>query len=382
MNEFLNRFNISEEKYLETGLVWEDLLTIKDDFIAFRPELIAPAKYLVERFHDAKKVHSVRFRVKNPDHLIAKIIRKKIDEPKREINLDNYKSEITDLIGLRILHLFKEDWNLIHDFILNNWSLHEEPTAYYRAGDSPENIEKFEKLKCQVKEHPFGYRSVHYLVETKPSKTIYIAEVQVRTIFEEAWSEIDHKIRYPYDLDNKLLSQFLVVFNRLAGSADEMGSYVQYLKQELYIREKKHLEILEKKTQLIENLKDKIEKLELEPKQYTAFETDINKLIKLQDFDYSLPKIDLSDLLQPKIEIPDLSQLMPPKVEIPDLSHLIPPKVVIPDLSHLTPPKVELPDLSSLNRQNSELPDNSVDSKKKDNPKKKNKKKGNNSDDK
>lgn len=378
MNEFLNRINISEEKYLETGLVWEDLLAIKDDFIAFRPELIAPAKYLVERFHDTNKVHSVRFRVKNPDHLIAKIIRKKIDEPKREINLDNYKSEITDLIGLRILHLFKEDWNIIHNFILKNWDLHEEPTAYFRAGDSPENIEKFKKLKCQVKEHPFGYRSVHYLVGTMPSKTVYIAEVQVRTIFEEAWSEIDHKIRYPYDLDNKLLSQFLVVFNRLAGSADEMGSYVQYLKQELYIRERKHLEILDKKTQLIEKLKDKIEKLELEPKQYRALETDINKLLKLQDFDYFLPKIDLSDILPPKIDVPDLSHLITPKVDIADLSHLMSPKIDIPDLSHLTLPKVETPDLSRFNIPSPELPDCSDDSSTKNNSKKKNRKKSNN----
>ncbi|WP_321285360.1 hypothetical protein [uncultured Sunxiuqinia sp.] len=372
MNEFLNRFNITEEKYLKTGLVWEDLLAIREDFIAFRPELIAPAKYLVERFHDVNKVHSVRYRIKNPDHLIAKIIRKRIDEPERVINIENYKSEITDLIGLRILHLFKEDWHLIHDFILENWGLHEEPTAYYRTGDSPEYIEKFIDHKCQVKEHPFGYRSVHYLVETKPSKTVYIAEVQVRTIFEEAWSEIDHKIRYPYDLDNRLLSQFLVVFNRLAGSADEMGSYVQYLKRELYLREKKHLELLEEKTQLIEKLKEKIKDLELEPQQFTAFETDIEKLLNLQNLDFALPKMDIPDLstfIPPKVVIPDLSTLMPPKVEIPDLSNLVPPKVVIPDQSNLSAPKTE-------------LPDNSDEREKKDTPKKKksNKKKDNDSD--
>ena len=370
MDDFLNSFNISKDKYLATGLLWEDLLAIKEDFIAFRPELIAPAKYLVERFHDANKVHSVRYRIKNPNHLIAKIVRKKIDEPEREINLENYKSEITDLIGLRILHLFKEDWHLIHDFILENWGLHEDPTAYYRSGDSPEYIEKFEKYKCQVKKHPFGYRSVHYLVETKPSKTVYTAEVQVRTIFEEAWSEIDHKIRYPYDLDNKLLSQFLVVFNRLAGSADEMGSYVQYLKRELYLREKKHLELLEEKTHLIEQLKEKIKDLELEPKQYTAFESDIEKLLKLQNLDFVLPKMDL----------PDLSAYIPPKVQIPDFSNLIPPKVEIPDLSNLIPPKHEIPDLSELSNPQIKLPDNVDENEKKDTPKKKNKKKDSDSD--
>ena len=62
---------------------------------------------------------------------------------------------------------------------------------------------------------------------------MHIAEIQVRTIFEEGWSEIDHKIRYPYDADNPVLGQFLVVFNRLAGSADEMGSFVKLLKRKL-----------------------------------------------------------------------------------------------------------------------------------------------------
>ena len=124
MDEYLERFNISQESFQKTGISWEDLIKIRENFIAFKLELEAPAKYLVERFHGAKKVHSVRYRIKNPDHLVAKIIRKKIDEPKREITLENYKNEITDLIGLRILHLFKEDWHVIHDFILENWGLH------------------------------------------------------------------------------------------------------------------------------------------------------------------------------------------------------------------------------------------------------------------
>lgn len=51
--------------------------------------------------------------------------------------------------------------------------------------------------------------------------------MQVRTIFEEGWSEIDHQLRYPYDLDNSLLQDQLLVLNRVAGSADEMANAIR-----------------------------------------------------------------------------------------------------------------------------------------------------------
>ena len=49
----------------------------------------------------------------------------------------------------------------------------------------------------------------------------------------KAWSEIDHKIRYPYDTQNDMLGEYLAIFNRIVGSADEMGSFIKKLKEEL-----------------------------------------------------------------------------------------------------------------------------------------------------
>jgi len=36
---------------------------------------------------------------------------------------------------------------------------------------------------------------VHYLLVMQPTKQRYLCELQVRTIFEEGWSEVDHRIR-------------------------------------------------------------------------------------------------------------------------------------------------------------------------------------------
>ena len=87
--------------------------------------------------------HSVRFRIKNPQKLAKKILTKKKKDPTRSIKFENYKSEITDLIGLRVLHLFKEDWTLIHDFIVKKWDLFETPIAYFRTGDNEDWVNAF-----------------------------------------------------------------------------------------------------------------------------------------------------------------------------------------------------------------------------------------------
>lgn len=241
LTSFLKCAHISPEAFEATGLIWENLLEIKKDYKTFKEELAAPGNALFETFNSIQNVHSIRLRLKDPNRLIKKIIRKKIENPKRIIDINSYKNEITDLIGIRALHSFKEDWLAIHRFITKHCTLKEKPVAYYCNGDAPERIEMYKTHGCEVKEHPCGYRSVHYLVETNMDKSIYISEVQVRTIFEEGWSEIDHKIRYTFGNENNLLNQFLIMFNRLSGNADEMGSYVLALKKELDKKDNKKL---------------------------------------------------------------------------------------------------------------------------------------------
>ena len=233
--DFLKHSTISPEDFEATGLNWENLLKIKEDYQTFKEALSAPTHYLFKSLNQIRDIHSLRFRIKTPNRLIEKIIRKKIKEPDRVIDIYSYKTEITDLIGLRILHLFKEDWLAVHSFITENFDLKETPIAYYRNGDSVKYVKMFKEQGCKVKAHSFGYRSVHYLVETKVDEILYLAEIQVRTVFEEGWSEIDHKISYLLSEENTLLNQSLLTLNRLSGDADEMGSYIRYLKGELEI---------------------------------------------------------------------------------------------------------------------------------------------------
>lgn len=286
--EFLKEYNISEEDFNKTSLIWEDLMTIYNDFIKVRDELEPAANLISECLRKVVNIHSVKQRVKDPEHLVEKIIRKKIEKPETNITIENYTKEITDLIGIRALHLFKDEWEGIHDYITEMWDLAEKPKANIRKGDADSITDSFKDRGCEIKFHKFGYRSVHYLIEVKPYKKTYIAEIQVRTIFEEGWSEIDHKIRYPYDINNPILAQYLVVFNRLAGSADEMGSFVKFLSDELKNINESHINEIEEKDKAIREMQEIIDELTIEKEKRDELQKKIDTIKK---------KITLTDLV-------------------------------------------------------------------------------------
>ena len=271
--EFFKEYQVDEKVFESAGLEWKDLVNIYDDYVATRTDLEPTGNHIIDRLRQLNTVHSLRIRLKDPEHLIEKIIRKQIKNNSVDINRQNYKEKVTDLIGVRALHLFKEDWELIHDFIAKHWDFHEPPTANVRKGDP--NIDKFEDKGCTIHEHEFGYRSVHYIVKSQPEKQPYLAEIQVRTIFEEGFSEIDHQIRYPYDLDNIILTYFLAIFNRLAGSADEMGSFVKILKDEL--RKSAH-----EKEQLTRKIQEQLTKLEIEKTEKEQLQENLDRLSSIK----------------------------------------------------------------------------------------------------
>lgn len=233
--KFFKEFSIDEAYFESTGLDWGELIKIYDDYTKLIGLLEKEAGHMVSKMIDIPSVHSVRRRVKKPTHLIEKIIRKGKKYKERNISVDNYKEIVTDLIGVRVLHLFKDDWKIIHNEILELWDTHETPQVNIRRGDYNTELfkESIKDMNCEVIVREHGYRSVHYLVEINLTKSVNIlVEIQVRTVFEEAWSEIDHIMRYPYDVDNPLITEYLGIFNRIVGSADEMGTFLKKVKKD------------------------------------------------------------------------------------------------------------------------------------------------------
>ena len=216
--EFFRVYPKAKENWEKANISWDDLKGIRADYLARVPSLQTTANAFSAHLQTLPNVHSTRVRVKHADHVIEKIVRKRATD--RDVNSGNYHLELTDLIGARALHLFKTDWLDIHQSILQTWDENEKPIAYIREGD---DATFYEENGVAHEIHKAGYRSVHYGVKTNFTKETHVVELQVRTIFEEAWGEIDHKIRYPYFVGDKLLEAFSSQLNRIAGSADEMA---------------------------------------------------------------------------------------------------------------------------------------------------------------
>lgn len=169
-------------------------------------------------------IHSVKYRMKDIFHLEDKIKRKK--ERGKEISINNFYDKITDLAGVRVLHLYSEQAEVIHKAIMSEvendeWVLFEKPKAYTWDIDSKYF---FESLDMDVLLKPSYYTSVHYVLMPKRNSSIK-CEVQVRTLYEEVWGEIDHSINYPYKCDRvscveqlKVLAQLTAAGTRLANS--------------------------------------------------------------------------------------------------------------------------------------------------------------------
>jgi ppGpp synthetase/RelA/SpoT-type nucleotidyltranferase len=250
---------------------------IRQNYLSILDELEEIGRYHLNLLSSIKGVHALNYRIKKVDHLIEKIKRKEAED--RKINLDNYMKEITDLIGIRIIHTFKDEWKNIDMSIRENYELIEEPKAYIRKGDNDE--EDFCEFDKKI--HESGYRSLHYLVNTKPRKEKYIIEIQVRTIFAEAWGEIDHTIRYPNISDDAIIKEYSLILNSLAGIGDEMGINIRKIKSRIDDARERELELNKKENpkkedvlnELMERLGLSIKEKEDYLKKFIAIEKEI-----------------------------------------------------------------------------------------------------------
>ncbi|HDV5438750.1 TPA: hypothetical protein RI759_003494, partial [Vibrio cholerae] len=105
-------------------------------------------------------IYTIKNRLKDVDHLRDKLVRKWDNE--NPITPDNFFQRVTDLAGVRVLHLYQDQFSILHEHInkqveSGDWFLKENPVAY---SWDPESTSYFQRLGIDSKIKDSYYTSI------------------------------------------------------------------------------------------------------------------------------------------------------------------------------------------------------------------------------
>lgn len=134
------------------------------------------------------RVHTLESRAKELESFGRKASRPSEKDPERP-KYPEPLHDITDLAGARVITFLLDDVDRVSAQIESEFRV----------------IEKINKSGLLVQEEKLGYHSIHYLVAFSDRRRAMpeyarfgelTAEIQVRTILQHAWAEIEHDIQY------------------------------------------------------------------------------------------------------------------------------------------------------------------------------------------
>jgi ppGpp synthetase/RelA/SpoT-type nucleotidyltranferase len=175
------------------------------------------ARRIVERIarETGSLVHVVSGRAKTSESLRGKFRRKRYRNPSREI---------TDLIGVRVITYYGDEVDGIATRLREQLQI-----------NAAESVDKRLGLGLQQ----FGYRSVHLIVRLKRGSALnenekflqsHWFEIQIRSILEHAWAEIEHEVVYKSGIVQP--KAILRRFASLAGTIELLDSEFLSLREE------------------------------------------------------------------------------------------------------------------------------------------------------
>ncbi|MGI8488948.1 hypothetical protein QWJ20_10455 [Pectobacterium sp. S5] len=161
--------------------------------------------------------HSISHRVKNHSSLENKIQKKK-----------KYKNlkDITDILGFRIITFYSSDIDDLEDLIKKEFIIDEENSIDKRKAIEPDR---------------FGYMSLHYIVSLRRERSSlpeysdfsdYKFEIQIRTILQHCWAEIEHKLGYKSN--NSMPDEIRRLFSILSGNLELVDREFLNIKRKIY----------------------------------------------------------------------------------------------------------------------------------------------------
>lgn len=143
-------------------------------------------------------IAKVEGRVKDADECIRKFVRKyrpALEESNTPYDIQSY---ITDLVGVRVVCLYEDELEKIAQIV----------RAHFAVIDVTDKVSAVESTEAS-----FGYKGLHLDLRLSaaeralPEHAAYAHlpfELQVRTIIQDSWSVLDHRIKYKKSIPGQL----------------------------------------------------------------------------------------------------------------------------------------------------------------------------------
>lgn len=136
-----------------------------------------------EHLHEYNPIETISSRLKSAESVLEKMRRRGVD-----FDMESIAQQITDIAGVRIICSFISDAYRILDMFT-----HQEDVTVLKVKD----------YISEPKDN--GYRSLHAIVQVPvflSDRTVPVTvEVQIRTIAQDFWASLEHKIYYKYSRD-------------------------------------------------------------------------------------------------------------------------------------------------------------------------------------
>lgn len=178
-------------------------------------EIETKFRVLNERFslaHDRNPIDNIQSRLKSPESIYEKLIRKKLPFTVKAI-----EENLFDIAGVRVVCSFVDDIYMLADCLLQQ--------------DDITLIKRKDYIK-NPKEN--GYRSLHLIVEVpiflQNEKKLMKVEVQLRTIAMEFWANLEHQLRYKKDLSPEIVAQTSERLEECARLSSSLDAQMQDIK--------------------------------------------------------------------------------------------------------------------------------------------------------
>jgi putative GTP pyrophosphokinase len=228
------------------------------------------AARLEEMVHFLPSRPTIKVRVKGFASFFKKYIRllKKNGSPKKP-------PLITDILGIRIVCPFLEDLSQVEELLRKNFEVLE-----------------IERKGVDHSFREFGYESIHLLIKI-PVEIIEkqgfpgcdVAEIQIRTILQDAWAEVEHELVYKAEFNpfDDPMKRKLAAVNASLSLADiifqEIRTYQRQLNGELGKRRDSFFRKIEEFTDDLLFAEEKAENAALPPPPVPSANDSIDELL-------------------------------------------------------------------------------------------------------